>query len=377
VIKEKITGADEALAEVLENLQNVEDELRRLCEVAIAQARELAGEKALTIRSARTELVRKQLELEALGKLLASHKKGSGPLTFLRACDRQAALITGIQGTGDLPLDVKVRGDLGIFGGIEVRVSGEVPESTQLSRRDLGESSTVETGSPPGSPKSSPKPSPQKSPRRRKGQGEPEWTSIVSLAPRREQKNRARGVELDFQPFQGSAILSNPTQCKALYLCFPFKATPQTHLLFSTENQGRSIRKMHQIIDGIGITAVLIQKGTFVFGGFAAAKWRNDGRPFGEGSTSFLFSLSQDAIIPYRPKVSDGCCLFATEDTLTFGKYDLILADDFDECSACIENSYGVGFEQGSTEAQTFLAGDPTFRADMVEVWGFFTIDQE
>jgi hypothetical protein len=96
----------------------------------------------------------------------------------------------------------------------------------------------------------------------------------------------------------------------------------------------------------------------------------------GEGSISFLFSLSQDAVIPYRPCVNDACHLYATEDTVTFGKYDVILADNFVGCSAVLENSYGIGFPPGSVEAQRFLAGEPCFAAAEIEVWGFFTIEQ-
>lgn len=204
----------------------------------------------------------------------------------------------------------------------------------------------------------------------------PEPPSIIEMARRKEAKNKSRGIELSFQPFEGSEILVQPSNATALYLCFPFKNLPQTHLLYSSVRDGRSIEKMHQLIDNIGITCVLIKKDDLVFGGFAAAKWNSDGEPFGNQTSSFLFSISLDAYIPYRPHIADACNLYATKDTLTFGRYDLVLADDFESCSAVIENSYGVGFDPGSTEAQTFLAGEPNFRADAVEVWGFFTIDQ-
>ena len=200
-----------------------------------------------------------------------------------------------------------------------------------------------------------------------------EIASLTEIAKRKAEKNAERGMELSFQPFQGSAILTG-TMASTLYLCFPFKALPQTHLLFSSERDGRSIAKMHELIDDIGITAILVKVGSHVFGGFAAAKWINNGEPFGEKSSCFLFSVTRDAFIPYRPRVEDACHLFATHDTLTFGRYDLCLANDFDECSAIIENSYGVGFKHGGNEAKTFLAGAATFSADVVEVWGFFTI---
>lgn len=412
-IKEKLEAADVRLKEITANVEHVENEIMRIAHAAIKRAKELAGEKALAVLSAKTELIRKEAELDALTKFIVCHKKTSGPLSFLRAFDRQSSIVGSMQGTADLPLDLKVEGDLSVFGSLDVSPRDKPitatftpPGSPVRPTPEPAPPRVVEAPkpqevvpNPPVVPPAPPMPDPEpeepeeesgkieKSPSKpagkkrsslkRKSETGPEYISLVALAQRREQKNHARGMELTFQPFQGSAILTTPAQCAALYLCFPFKAQPQTHLLFSTERDGRSIQKMHQMIDGIGITTVLIKKDEFIFGGFAAVKWKDDGEPFGEGSSSFLFSVSQDAFIPYRPRVSDACHLLATPYTLTFGKYDLILADDFDGCSAMLENSYGIGFNQGSTEAQTFLAGETNFRADVVEVWGFFTIEQQ
>jgi hypothetical protein len=66
--------------------------------------------------------------------------------------------------------------------------------------------------------------------------------------------------------------------------------------------------------------------------------------------------------------------LYATPDTLTFEKYDLRLASNFDDCSAVIENSYGIGIAQGSIDEKIFLAGAPLFAADIMEAWGFFNV---
>ena len=411
-IREKLDAADARLKEITANVENVESEIMRIATAAIKRAKEQAGEKALAVRSAKTELLRKEEELDTLSKFIMCHKKTSGPLAFLRAFDRQSSIVGSMQGVSDLPLDLKVEGDLCVFGSLDV-----APRDKPMKANFTPPASPVRQPAPapvvqeqpkpqevvpnpptvpPAPPmaaapepdeyeedsakveKSTPKPPGKKrSSLKRKSETGPEYISLVALAQKREQKNRARGMELTFQPFQGSAILTTPAQRAALYLCFPFKAQPQTHLLFSTERDGRSIQKMHQMIDGIGITTVLIKKDEFIFGGFAAVKWKDDGEPFGDNSNSFLFSVSQDAFIPYRPRVSDACHLLATPYTLTFGKYDLILADDFDGCSAMLENSYGIGFNQGSTEAQTFLAGETNFRADVVEVWGFFTIEQQ
>jgi hypothetical protein len=123
----------------------------------------------------------------------------------------------------------------------------------------------------------------------------------------------------------------------------------------------------------VGITAVMVKAGAEVFGGFASSRWKADGRPFGNGRNSFLFNLNRDAVIPFRPHAEDACHLFATQDLLSFGRRDLALEGDFTRCQSALENSYGVGFEPGGTDALTFLAGQHRFAADLVEVWGFFT----
>lgn len=469
-IEEKIQASEIKLHSIIENAEDVESEIMRIAQQAINHTKQLAGEKALIVRSNKTELVRKLNELDSLSSFIDVHKSSSGPLSFLRAFDRQAMIINSLQGTSDLPLDLTVEPDLTVFGSIDVEatdkpvksmakaqtaknqnpppqslrpapapkpkqatekpapaskpsppkrkssIGGKPPvqpkpkkasppppppppddydssqsdslvfgsgveEEEDISSATFVENSSHHVNSPPGSvelTQSMDKYTPQKpkTPLKRASLSGPEVTSLVGLAERREQKNKARGLELNFQPFQESEIITEPGHAIALYLCFPFKAQPRTHLLFSSNRDGRSIQKMHQMIDGIGITAVLVKKEEFIFGGFAAAKWNCDSVPFGEGSSSFLFSVSQDAFIPYAPRMKESCHLYATPDTLTFGRYDLILADNFDGCSAVIENSYSIGFEQGSTEAQTFLAGEKVFRADVVEVWGFFTIEQ-
>jgi hypothetical protein len=55
----------------------------------------------------------------------------------------------------------------------------------------------------------------------------------------------------------------------------------------------------------------------------------------------------------------------SAEDSLAFDQSDLMLADDFENCTT-----------PGTPYAQRFLAGQSTFRPDTVEVWGFFTSDE-
>lgn len=390
-ITAKLADADDRIKAIQANADNVEEEIMRIATSAIEHAKSYAGEKALLVRSVKTELERKLNEISNLEHFIDAHKKTAGPLSFIRAFDRHSMLIGEMQGTSDLPGDVTVQADLSVSGSIDVESSNIQPiispkkhtpkhqfsyGDNQRNERPKQIDEEEDQGSfeePPQNSrieeKSQVKP--------RSSMGTPNITSLLAIAQKKEQKNKAKKMVLNFKPFEESAILTDDSQCCALYLCFPFKAQPQTHLLFSTKRDGRSIAQMHQLIDGIGITAVLIKHGDYVFGGFAAAKWNSSGKPFGDNSSSFLFSISQLSFIPYIGRKPDSCHLIATPDTLSFGKYDIILADDFDNCTAVLENSYGVGFQPESTEAETYLAGTPHFRADIVEVWGFFTIEQQ
>jgi hypothetical protein len=358
LVQQKFTESEQILQEIIENEREVEAEIQRKAQNAIRQARQLAGEKALIVRSVQSELQRKQEEMKALRCSINAHKTGSGPLAFLRASNRHDRLISSLKNCTDLPAGLTVRGDLVVHGDLTIGTSDcqQIPCQPKLLICQLPEE--------PLSPEA-------------KQSAGPDITSLALIAQRRERRNQELGIDLTVQPFRGSKIVRDPTEAKTLYLSLPFKVQPLTHLLFSSSRDGRSIRKMHQMIDGIGITAVIVRHGDFKFGGFAASKWNSSGKPFGDASGSFLFSLSQDAVISGRPQTENPCVLCATEDTITFGQYDLILSEDFDNCSTELENNYGIGWPRGSTEAQTFLAGQKMFKADEVEVWGFFTIESE
>jgi hypothetical protein len=366
-INKKIAAADKLLADVFSNEESVETEIKKIAEEAIEQARKLAGEKSLIIRSAKTELERKKAEIESLERSLVAHRKKSGPQAFLRAVDRHAAIVSSLNTIEDLPLDLTVHSDLTVYGNLTV---GGLRDA-ELSQGSRGLAALLASGD--GAIDESGFHETPTTPIRRRGESGLAITSLALVA--RKKERRSKGVELAFQPFQRSKILTDSQQGLTLYRCFPFKAQPQPHLLFSTIRDGRSIEKMHTQIDGIGITAIIIQVGERQFGGFAASKWNSDGVPFGEEGCSFLFSITHDAIIPYKPDAKDACQLFATPDLISFGKQDLVLAGNFDQCSSVLENSYGVGFVEDSTEAKTFLAGADTFVAEQVEVWGFYTID--
>jgi hypothetical protein len=366
-IATKLASSEKLLDEVLGNVETVENEIRKIGEDAVEQARKLAGEKALIVRSAQTELNRKLAELDALEKSLLAHRKKSGPQAFLRAVDRQTLIVADLKDTNDLPLDLSVRGDLTVYGNLTI---GGLRD-TDTSQGSRGIAALI--GSGQDNIDNSGFHETPTTPLRRRGESGLAITSLKLVAEKKARRNPA--VELSFEPFRRSKIIVDPEERMMLYRCFPFKTQPQPHLLFSTVREGRSIAKMHEVVDGIGITVLIVQVGEVKFGGFAASKWNSDATPFGDDGCSFLFSVTKDAVIPFKATTEGTFQLFATPDSFAFGKEDLVIAGEFNECSSIIEGCYGVGFAEDAPERKTFLAGTEKFVADQVEVWGFYTID--
>jgi hypothetical protein len=362
-VAEKLATSERLLDEVLANEESVETEIRKMGEESIEQAKRLAGEKALVVRSVQTELYRKLAEMDAVERSLNAHRKKSGPQAFLRAVNRQVPIVAAFQGTGDLPLDVTVHGDLTVFGNLQVGGLSDADAGSRRSALIVAGVDSLDTSTLQDTPTT---------PIRKRGISGLAITSLALVAQKKARRNR--GVELTFQPFHRSRIITDPDFQAQFYRVFPFRGAPQPHLLFATGRDGRSIEKLHTLVDGIGITVVLIQVGDAKFGGFAASKWNSDGVPFGEEGCSFLFSINKDAVVPFKP-APNAYQLFAKPDVIAFGKTDLVLAGNFDECASEIEGSYGIGLPPGGEEAKTFLAGVDKFVADQVEVWGFYTVD--
>jgi hypothetical protein len=271
-----------------------------------------------------------------------------------------------MENTSDLPLELTVHGDLTVYGNLTVGGLRDAElsfGSSRLAALVLSEEN-IDNSNFSDSPST---------PIRRKNEGGIPITSLALVAQKKER--RSRGVELLFKPFHRSKILSSPEEGLMLYRCFPFKSQPHPHLLYSSVRDGPSIQKAHELIDGLGITAVLVQVGENRFGGFAASKWNSAGQPFGDEGCSFLFSLTHDAVIPYKGPGPERCQLFASPDVISFGHVDLVLQGDLSESSSVLENSYGVGWPEGGVEARTFLAGAEKFSPEQVEVWGFYTVD--
>ena len=420
ILEEKMRDADKRYKDVIANAKSLEARIMKIAQEAIASLHEQTAERTLIIQSTRTEIQRKLDEVNNKSAFIREHLEYSSPLSTIRALTIHDKVLNELKPDNDLPRPLAVEGDLALTGILQVKPKQETIMPVGVRNRDVyfdernvrnvdypsttfdGLSSTtfdttqssvmdsqlvnqrnakVRNLHVPESTYTTNESSGTTIDTQGKPKVDPDSKSLIrvitltQMAYRHDQKLTEAGVKLDFFPFEGSNIIKNDEIAHKLYMCLPFKSQPATHLLYSTERDQRSIRAMHQCIDNVGITVVIIKKGNYVFGGFAAAKWNSDAQPFGDKSSSFLFSLNRDLFIPYRPRVEDACYLYATPDMLTFGKYDIVLAGDFNMCTAQIEKSYGIGLPEGSKEARFFFLPEKQFAADIVEVWGFFTVD--
>lgn len=384
IIDKKLTDCDNRLDVIFENSRTIEDRIMEIAKAAILSLKRQAGEKAIIIRSTQDELTRKKIELENKLEFLKTCKQLNGPVSFIQNMEIFTELANSeMKQDLDLPSDLWVDGDLCVVGDLKIMPRSQTQLPPGVNKRDFDFEEKNYRNTDVQTALSSPTVSTRETSARvtstetntqNKAAIEQKRITLTKMAAVRKKKVVQSGLKLDFKPFDGSTILNNEEKQYMLYYCCPFRGLPQTHLLFSTERDGRSIKKMHSIIDGIGITCLLVKVDSQIFGGFAAVRWNNDSKPFGDNSSSFLFQINKNIFIPFKSNYDDSCLLYATPDTLTFGRRDLVIGGNFDRCSSELEYSYSIGLS--SEEAKTFLAGSHKFKADEVEIWGFFTNDK-
>lgn len=377
--------ADDKLEELYENFKNVRQEINRLADKAIDEATRMCSESMKHVKSTKMELVRKLNMLEKMKDNIELHCDDSEPVQFLSAYRHYLEIEDENKKNTDLPHIPTVSGNLIVYGTLSVSGPQEYESGTE---RDLTPTFTYEPATTE-TVTAYTETNEESSTRSEEDIDEitgsdysnfeckiPHYTKLSKIALRREKAHIDENIRSEFLPFEESHIIIDPKERKKLYLCLPFKGCPETHLMFATYRDGRSVAKLHKMVDDKGVTVMLIKVGENVFGGFAATRWNSDEKPFGMGSSSFLFSITRDAFIPYRPQSDEPIYLFGSRDKLSWGYNDLVIANSFNNCSTELENSYGIGLEYGSKEAATFLCGKGRFKADEVEVWGFFLPDQ-
>lgn len=357
-IQDGLDDCEKRLQEIIANQQAVEDEIMRVAMKAIEESRVLSARTANQVNSTKIELLRKRSEYEAYKELVENYRVNGEPVPFLETVFRDSCLKRDTEHNLDLPQPLTQKGNLVVYGRIEVSPPKAAKEVKDRGLPQQSQSYSYVTDAT----------STQLEPQ------DPHWTRLSKMASRKRAKYENAGITLPFRPFEGSQIITDANLAERLYLCLPFKGTPEPHILYSSELHSKNIHMLHKLVDEMGITAVIVKANDQMFGGFAATKWSSDGVPRKEKSSTFLFQLNKDAFIPYGGQSEQPLYTVATPDTLSFGGADLVLAgQQFERCTSAIENSFGIGFLYGSQKAKEFLAGAHRFTADIVEVWGFFT----
>lgn len=361
LLESEIKKKDDEIELIAKNLKETEDEIMRLAMKAIHEARALSSQQANLVKSAKLELIRKKDDLQKQETLLLKYVEDGEPVPVLQAIKDNIALEKSLKDNKDIPREIGPVGDLELYGQLVVKPR-EIPKkfgSSVVSNREVPQAfSDDETAEEEEEDEDS----------------MPHISSLQKIAQRKQAKFDKSGVKIDFVPFQDSEILETDEQKRVLYLCLPFKAVPEPHILYSSSIHGKTMKALHENVDNVGITCVIVKYGKNIFGGFAGSKWVPDGNAKRDKSSTFLFQLTKDAYVPFGGQSEDKLYMVATEDYISFGGEDLkINGQQLENCSSAIENSFGVGLKYGSKAAKEFLAGKHQFKPDCVEIWGFFS----
>ena len=167
---------------------------------------------------------------------------------------------------------------------------------------------------------------------------------------------------------------------QTLYFSLPFfgDTHPIPRLVFSSQHHTGSLAELYKRAAGAGEcpSVLLLHSGEFVFGAYLSHRIRDNS--LGCGSPScFLFSLTLDTKIPFHGKNGRGSggvpyAFTASESQLEFGNRDLCLLASGATLSSGtseLEGCFGLGLDRGSAEAKCFLAGQPQFAIDIMELW--------
>ncbi|GKT35909.1 hypothetical protein ADUPG1_008972 [Aduncisulcus paluster] len=192
---------------------------------------------------------------------------------------------------------------------------------------------------------------------------------LTTEAEARRQQMLKAGVQISSQPFVDSSILTT-SFAQLLYFSLPYDFAPITLNLYNSKDFGMNLQTLQAVSSDNGATCIIIKCGERVFGGFASQSWSMDGKPFGD-SNSFLFSLDGNFKLKCKTH-RDAIPQYGDSTRLSFGVTDLVLAgEELESCISEVEDSYTIGLEPGSVQAQTLLAGRREFQPDAIEVWKF------
>ena len=172
-----------------------------------------------------------------------------------------------------------------------------------------------------------------------------------------------------------SQILTDEQSSELIKLC-EFSPTDKWSLLYRGTRDGFQPDDFHMKCDGHSNTLSIFKakKSSFIFGGFTTVDWDSSS---GEKSDpiAFIFSLTNKDNQPLKMKIDPEhhdfaiCC--DPEYGPIFGNgHDILITKSFSNNTANLGNSYKhPQYENGTDEADNFLAGSFYFKLEEIEVY--------
>ena len=172
--------------------------------------------------------------------MLYTYRDKGDPLDFIYASFRNECYTRNFINNSYLPEPIPPPKQMMVYGYIEVSTDSN---EESLAKHKNARANRIQERSIPQSA----------FPERK----EPSFTKLSNIANHKQEKHDKNQVYIKFEPFDTSQIITNSEERKRLYLCLPFKSTTETHLLYSSEKNGKNIRLMHRMIDNMGVTCVI------------------------------------------------------------------------------------------------------------------------
>lgn len=181
-------------------------------------------------------------------------------------------------------------------------------------------------------------------------------------------------------PFHSSSILKNR---RNLFLSLQdlFPTLKTTELLYSAQTHGWAGAQFHQFCDGKYDTVVLIEVGTYVFGGYTHLRWNEKDGYVGDNPDAFLFSLcnptNSEIGVKFLQKLSAtqySICCKPGFGPLFGGGHDIAISTEANQSTRSYSNlgcTYSNSLCPGTCtpESKTYFCGTHKFKPTNIEVF--------
>jgi hypothetical protein len=199
--------------------------------------------------------------------------------------------------------------------------------------------------------------------------------NILKFERNNEKINDAILGKLNKNKMIDSLIISNHSEQKQLLSLCEFSLNQKWNLIYRASQDGFEAFSFHTKCDNKPNTLIIIKSTNGnVFGGYTEQTWNHTGN-YKDDPNSFLFSLINKLNKPIKIKWSknNGIGCISNYGPTFGGGHDLSIADksnaNLDSYSFLGTSYIHEDFNEGSNEAQSFLAGSIQFKVLEIEVY--------